>query len=247
MNAVFSAKSVKEMVNVIKDIMMDVNICFENGKMVMSGVDPEHVALVNWTVESETIQSDHLAIGVYMTAIYKFLRNAEKGDDLIMEANDLTGIKLRLKGEKKMIEYFFYNIVLPYQPAISIPKYHHDGHVFIKAAAFQKCLRDISYNSKVLTLWVDHKGIITLSTKGDSGIGTFSFEEEDVVWAYKNFDIFEKCYYLQYFEKFIKSNISESIAIKFDNLLYLAYNKDDEDGTHHELTMGIAPFSGQLS
>jgi len=233
------------MVNVIKDLMMDVNLHFSEGEMWMSGVDPEHVGVVNWRIQNSSIVSDGAVVGVYMTAIYKFLRNAEKDDDLLIEVGDQTGIKFRLKNEKRDISYFFYNLIIP-ETAINVTLNHYDGHVFIKASLLQKNFRDIAYSSKVINVKVDKMGNLTFTSKGDSGIGSFTLSvlDERLTWAYRHFDSYDCCFYLQYFDKFIKSNIADYISVKFDKLIYLNYEVSDDD-IAHSLTLGLAPFAEQ--
>ena len=245
-DATLPAKIVKEMVNVIKDLTMDVNIHFDTGKIEMSGIDPEHVCVVYWCIRNDKITADHSVYGMYMNSLYKFLRSAEKDDNLVIKSED-KGLKFSITSPNKQIEFTFYNIIIPVEPIVQLNRDNTDGQVFIKTSVLQKALRDISHNSKIVKLEVDTLGSISFITKGDSGIGgiLFSYDSPDIVWCYRHFDSYKKSFYIQYFDKFVKSSVTEFISFKFDSLLYMEYIHDCEEGVHN-LTIGLSPFIDSL-
>ena len=87
------AQPFKAVLNVLKDLLTDVNIRFEQGEVRITGVDPEKIAVVQAdivTVEEYICTGDNVYVGVNIPYLYKAFRGVGRDDTFEMRINRAT-------------------------------------------------------------------------------------------------------------------------------------------------------------
>lgn len=231
-NAILPARTVKELLSILKDWLDDVNIYTKNGSMVISGLDAEKIAVIRLEIKSPDIESSEDSInGINLTSLYKFIRSCEK-DELLKISSTEGGLCFKLYTS----EFEFRNLIIPdetFDLGLS-----YVVNTVVDTRKFQRSLREIGSNSTTIDVEVTEGGI-KLNTSNDDGVGNafVPFETGTIVSLHKY------KYFFKYIEKFTKSSNNEKIhfRMKADGAISLAYEKTIHDTIAH-LILVIAPI-----
>lgn len=252
-----NALQIKAIIDILKDLITDANLCFKKDEVSIVQMDPERVVAVSASINQifsyQREGDEDLMIGVNMQNLYKILRGVNKNNVLKMEIMENTKNVLKITIENLVNETIsttsLYSLDIPKEQP-SIPMFTYDAVLRMPTLDFVKTIKDLSHGSKKITITATrqqypHLSYLTLSTKGDVYVYTTSISicpsEGGLEWLSFMEDKVHGQFFSRYIEKFGKPQISKTIelSMKKSGTLCLSY-PEMEIGS---LSMIIAPIS----
>ena len=156
----------------LKEILQDVNICFDSNGMKIAAMDPTKVAFVHLKLNADDIRSDgghyycecdhnpdgseiKRTLGVNLGNLFKIIKMVTKDDSIsfFVERGDEQhlGVKIenRIKNLATTIKYKLYDLN---QDDISIQDFEFDTEIAISSNDFTKHVRDMSHLSSIMEI-----------------------------------------------------------------------------------------------
>lgn len=167
------SNAIKTLFEVLKEILHDVNIYFDQNGMRIMTVDGSHVALIHLFLEASNFEEYHcerpLHLGVNMSNMFKLLKTATNQDTMVLfMENDIKfdlGIQIE-NAEKKTKTTFTLKLLDVDIEALKMPEIQFDSVITMPSMYFQRLCKDMSNISDTLTI-TSNRNQITLSCKGD--------------------------------------------------------------------------------
>lgn len=211
------AQPFKAVLNVLKDLMTDVNIRFEQNEIRILGVDPEKVAVIQAeivTVEDYTCTDNNVYVGVNVPYLYKALRGVGREDTLEMQINRATPNTLEitvLTPEKTVRSSLsLKSLDVPLEQAV-IPDVQYDAIATLNATDLLRALRDVSHVSKRVALG-KMQDTVTLLASGPMGVSHLALRPS---WVKYTEGPMHGLYLVRYLEKFVKPTTGKTVDICF--------------------------------
>jgi proliferating cell nuclear antigen len=165
--------SLKTLFEVLKDVLTDVNIIFDQTGIKIMAMDGNHVALIHLKLEAENFEyfycKQKTMIGVCMMSIHKLMKTISNSDTVTMYMDttntDLLHISIR-NSEKNSITNFSLKLLDIDEEELEIPDVEIDCIITMNANEFQKLCRDM-INIKDVIRITSEKDKISFACEGD--------------------------------------------------------------------------------
>lgn len=230
------ASTFKQVIDALKEILMDVNLEFDETGMKVVALDNTHVVLVHLKLEADKFETYHcekkVYVGINMLKLHLLIKTIGNNDvlTLFIDKNDTNHLGINIENPDKNMKTIYKLAMLDINVInINIPPADFQTVITMPSIDFQKIVRDM-HN---LADFIEIRNVgdqITFSCKGDfcsqeTHIGS---EKTSTVNIKNNSDqeIIQGVYNLKYLSTFTKctnlSNIVE-VFIKNSYPLVLSY------------------------
>lgn len=253
------SNAIKTLFEVLKEILHDVNIFFDQSGVRIMTVDGSHVALIHLFLDSSNFEEYHCSqpmhLGVNMTNIFKLLKTATNQDTVVFFMKDNTEFELGIQienSEKKTKTVFMLKLLDVDVETLKLPQIEFDSIITMPSMYFQRLCKDMSNISDTLII-TSKKNQIILSCKGDFASQQTIIEDnvnmaEGMTFDQNSNEVVTGHYLLKYLvlfnkasslcntmELYMKNNFPLILKYKVANLgelrLCLAPKIDDEDAS----------------
>lgn len=224
------ASTFKQVIDALKEILMDVNLEFDETGMKVVALDNTHVVLVHLKLEAdrfETYQCEKkIYVGINMLKLHLLIKTISNNDvlSLFVERGDPNHLGINIENAEKNMRTTYKLSMLDINVLnISIPPADFQTVITMPSIDFQKIIRDMHNLSDMIE--VRNVGNqLTFSCKGDfctqdTQLGT---EKNNSISITKNVDndheIIQGVYSLKYLSTFTKcTNLSNVVEIYIKN------------------------------
>lgn len=227
------ASPFKNVVALMKELLTDVQFIFRRGYLEIIGLDAESVSILKARIPHEMDLSEDVIVGSYLTEFYKFLRNAEKDDTILLGVEDspqnFQYLVCRLNSEihERRSWYKFPHVQVD-SSRLVFPEIRYDQCLTFKTTNLQKALREIAYQQstcqqKVVDITISEAKGFSMSTFSIlQGGGSVTLFPENVVCGYHG------TFYSRYLLKFLRVAVAAEIQmyLKQGGPLVLAYTME---------------------
>jgi len=232
------ASTFKQVIDALKEILMDVNLEFDETGMKVVALDNTHVVLVHLKLEADRFETffceKKLYVGINMLKLHLLIKTISNNDilTLFVESNDTNHLGIQIENPDKNLKTTYKLSMLDINVLnISIPPADFQTVITMPSVDFQKIIRDM-HN---LADFIEIRNVgnqITFSCKGDfcsqeTHVGT---EKNPSISITKNtqneHEIIQGIYSLKYLSTFTKcTNLSNVVEIYIKNTypLVLSY------------------------
>jgi len=169
------ASVIKNLFESIKEILVDVNIMFNENSMQCTAIDGNKVALVHFQLDTHRFEyyncqpGPPLIIGINMNSIYKLIKPVTPGDTIIMKVYKNERCKLYIiieNTEKHTRTSSVLKLLDIDQEIIDIPDVEFDNIITIPCSDFQRHCKDIMTVSDKVT-FLCHENMFAMKCTGD--------------------------------------------------------------------------------
>lgn len=221
------AKMFKTLVDVLKDILMDVNVEFTKDGVHIRSVDPEKMCILD--IHLETFDHEYqcdspVVFGLHLPLLYKCLRTVTSTDILEIsifhdqnQEETVKVMKLSIHPTEADISRSVYLPpidLIPDEIPLNVPEYKNFAVVDMKE--LQKALKDVSHLSKKVTFTVqkENPGGLNLYSYHAMASSTVRVSTSDATIEEENVS---KEFYCRNLEKILKLHFLEKeIRIDYD-------------------------------
>lgn len=229
------SNALRTLVEVLKDVLNDINICFDNTGMKIMAMDGGHVALIHMKLHAEKFEhyfcESKINVGLSMTAWYKLMKTVNNSDTVSMfidsDNNHELGITIE-NADKNSCTTFMLKLLDVDDDELNIPDVEINCVVTMPSNDFQRMCRDMLNIGDTVELISTNEGLLfkcngdfarqeTLIGETTHGL-TFNKKDEEVISGK---------FALKYINLFTKStNLCNTIELylKPDYPLILKYN-----------------------
>lgn len=224
----------------LKNIIVDVNIDFDEHKMYIQGMGVSHVCLFELVLQndwfSEYEVKEPFVMGIHSEFMSKMLGCLEDGQKITMymkENADKLSVDFDSSGEIKTIRKCFEMPLMNIESDhLTIPENEYEADIAIMSDEFTDLISQLSIFGEELNINCNME-TIDLSSKGDLGQMTASIKEEDIVeYAIEEDVTVDLCVGLKFIQNMCGfSKISEVAYLHCSRgtPIKLHYSLDDED------------------
>ncbi len=232
------ANTFKQVVDALKEILMDVNLEFDETGLKIVALDNTHVVLVHLKLEADKFETYYcekpLYVGINMLKLHLLIKTITNSDvlTLFVDRNDSNHLGIMIENPDKNLKTLYKLSMLDINVInIKIPPVDFQTVITMPSVDFQKIIRDM-HN---LADYIEIRNVgnqITFSCKGDfcTQETTISAEKNQGVSITKNaeqeHEIIQGVYSLKYLSTFTKcTNLSNVVEIYIKNAypLILSY------------------------
>lgn len=259
MNFQHNAYEIRNLFDIMKDVVTDVCIVFSKTDISIRTVDPENIVVVNMIIQNPDKYSfefdDPVYIGVNMQNLYKLIRGATSVHQIQFEIHKDTQNVLKIiishPSTGIVSTTSLYSLDMKKSQPILSP-YTYDAVCRLPTAQMLRAIKDLSHGSKKITISSskeDSAANLWFSSSGMSYVYTTSIaispSQDGLMWIYKNKDKLNGQYITKYIERFCKPTVGKLIELSFkeDGLLTLSYPLMKLG----ELSMTVAPIIDQIN
>ena len=221
------ASAFKAAFEVLKDILNDVNIYFDNVGMRILTLDTARVALVDFELQADNFEeyecTNPIVAGVNVTNMFKLLKTISNTDTLSMELNNRDSLKITIENPtKKTCTKFDLKLLDIDEDHIEVPDIPIATVTILSSVDFQRICRDMNNLSTEIEIKRKENSLV-ISCSGDFANQETVIDCVDVVNS-----IYSGVYSLKYLNIFTKatgmcSNVQ--LMQEVDNrFLILQYN-----------------------
>ena len=207
--------SIKTLFEVLKDVLTDVNIIFDETGVKIMAMDGNHVALIHLKLEADKFEQyyckEKTMIGVCMMSFYKLMKTVSNSDTItmFMEENNTDQLHISVRNsDKNSITNFSLKLLDIDEEELEIPDVDIDCIVTMNSNEFQKLCRDMT----------NIKDTITITSEGDKI--TFACEGDFAKWE----TIIGETSHGLMFSKQTDDYISAEYSLKYINLFTKSTN-----------------------
>lgn len=235
------ASPLKNVFDVLKDLVTDVNLIFKTNGLHITAFDQEKIVAV--TLGLDGLQSynkrtnEDLYIGINMQHLYKIMRSVTSDHEVLMEISPETVnvIKITIVHPTNGIASVtsLYSLDLP-RDSVFVPNVNYECHGTIPTSSLLKTIKDLSHGSKKITFHAKQSSpphFLTLASKGTLYSYTTAVSicpsEVGLQWNRFEADIISNIYTSKFIEKFLKPSLCKKVDILLssDGMLRLEYNE----------------------
>lgn len=180
------ATSFRNIFEVLKDIINDVNIYFDSKGVHIDTLDTARVSLVHVFLAAENFEeyscpAQVVIAGINISNTYKLLKSITPNDTLSMAINDCEFMDIMIQNDdKKSSTRFRLKLLEIDEEILDVPDVPMDTITTIPSIDFQRLCRDMGNLSNEITIHRDLKNL-TLSCRGDFANQSTCIECPDVV------------------------------------------------------------------
>lgn len=207
------ASSIRTVFEVLKDIINDINIVFDETGMHLSTLDAAHVTFINMNLPHDNFEmyecKTRTLAGINLLNTFKILKTITNNDTLTLRIDQADTMQIVIENESKKTMSKFQMKLLDINDEIyEYPSLKMDAHTIIPSVVFQRIIRDMSYLSDIVII-KRHGDKLTFQCDGDF------VSQETSVDCTETIDFqLEDRYSLKYITMFIKAaSICSNIEI----------------------------------
>jgi proliferating cell nuclear antigen len=226
--------SIKILIESLKEVLTDINMCFDSNGLKVMTMDNARVALVYVRLLKDNFEEyfcDHKTIcGINMIYLFKLLKTVGNNDVLSLfirkdNTNEL-GIRIENKDKNTVTESFLKMLDIS-EEKLDIPDIQYDSVISMPSSDFQRYCRDLSVISNQVTISSSESRFI-LEAVGDFASQKIMIGEAQngLIISKKNQNVHET-FDLKYLNSFTKStNLCSTVEIflKKEYPLVIEYN-----------------------
>lgn len=174
----------KSLLEVLKDIINDVNLCFDSTGMKIVAFDVARVTLVHMFMSAENFEEysckQEIYVGINVLNMFKLLKSISNNDILSMSVTD-EALNITLTNDsKKSTSKFSIKLLDLNEDILDIPDIEMPISTSIPSIDFQKIVRDMSLISDDMNI-VREGNIIRFEANGDFASKTTQIEQSDTI------------------------------------------------------------------
>jgi proliferating cell nuclear antigen len=224
------ATTFKQVVDALKEILMDVNLEFDETGMKVVALDNTHVVLVHLKLDADKFETFYcekkLYVGINMLKLHMLIKTVSNNDILtiFVDRDDPNNLGIRIEKPDKNVRTTYKLAMLDINVLnINIPPADFETTITMPSVDFQKIIRDM-HN---LTDYIEISNVenqLSFKCKGDF------CSQETIIGADKNntititkdnskkFEIIQGVFSLKYLCMFTKcTNLSSTVEINIKN------------------------------
>lgn len=235
-----NAGQLKQVFDVIKDLVTDVNFVFTETKLYMTTTDPHKIVVISLHMDSlfeyKNYSDSIVFFGINIPHLYKMIRGVTQDHVMKFEIDQNTPniMKITISHLTKGIVSVtsLYALDLP-KEEVCLPEMTFEMTATIPTKDLQRIVKDLSHGSKKISISAIEAQCpryLNFSTQGDvySYATSISLCPSETGMIWKTF-LTEKIsgrYLIKYIEKFIKPQLSDIIdlSINQESILSLCYD-----------------------
>lgn len=151
------ANAIKCILEVLKDILSDVNIIFDETGLRILALDSARVALVNVFLEASKFEEYQCAsrtiAGINISNTYKILKSISNSDTMTMDITDNQVLKITVHNvAKKTTTVHELKLLDINDEGLDVPDIELDSVTVVLSTEFQKICRDMTHLSQYVTI-----------------------------------------------------------------------------------------------
>lgn len=174
----------KSLLEVLKDIINDVNLCFDSTGMKIVAFDVARVTLVHMFMSAENFEEysckKEIYVGINVLNMFKLLKSISNNDILSMSVTDETLNVILTNDSKKSTSKFSIKLLDLNEDILDIPDIEMPILTSIPSLDFQKIVRDMSLISDDVKI-TREKNIIRFESDGDFASKMTQIEQTDTI------------------------------------------------------------------
>lgn len=207
------ASSIRTVFEVLKDIINDINIVFDEKGMHLSTLDTAHVTFINMNLPNDNFEvydcPRRTLAGINLLNTFKIFKTITNNDTLSLSIRETDTMEILIENDtKKTTSKFMLKLLDINDEIYEYPSLQMDVHTIIPSTVFQRIIRDMSYLADAVII-KRHGNKLTFQCDGDFVSQETSIDCADDV----EYDIDFK-YSLKYITMFIKAaSICSNIEI----------------------------------
>lgn len=174
----------KSLLEVLKDIINDVNVCFDSSGVKIIAFDVARVTLVHMFMAAENFEeytcNKELFVGINVSNMFKLLKSITNNDVLSMEVNDECLNIMLTNDSKKSTSKFSIKLLDLNEDILDIPELDMPFSTQVPSLDFQKIVRDMINIGNDVTI-TRTKNKIEFDCKGDFASKTTTMEQTEEI------------------------------------------------------------------
>lgn len=203
-----SASQLKAVSGILKDILTQVWILFDNEYIEILNVDPEKIVTIHFRVQPPAsdyhCQSRHV-FSIYAQTLYKVMRGISKDQTAQLSMSSPSCLYINMDESKNAVVL---QTLQDSAPSFVCPFIAHNVVVDMETKHLHNILRDLSSISRHLIVELSED---KLTLMGNDAFGTIS--AFTIPTAYHKQTILKQTFILKYIERFCKASVSKNIKI----------------------------------
>lgn len=223
------ASTFKQVIDALKEILMDVNLEFDETGMKVVALDNTHVVLVHLKLEADKFETYYCEkktyVGINMLKLHLLIKTIGNNDvlTLFIDRNDPNNLGINIENPDKNMKTVYKLAMLDINVInINIPPADFQTVITMPSIDFQKIVRDM-HN---LADFIEIRNVgnqISFSCKGDfctqeTHIGTEKTSGVNITKNNSDQEIIQGVYNLKYISTFTKcTNLSNIVEIYIKN------------------------------
>lgn len=143
--------AIKTLFEVLKEIIHDVNVTFDETGLRVLCMDGSHVSLVHLKLEAANFEKYHckrkMVVGINMGSVFKLIKSVGSHDVLVFYIRDKNTSELGIRienSEKNAVTEYKYKLLDIDAHEISMPDVVFSSVITIPSQYFQRLVRDMS-------------------------------------------------------------------------------------------------------
>jgi proliferating cell nuclear antigen len=229
----------KQVVDALKEILMDVNLEFDHTGMKIIALDTTHIVLVHLKLEADRFETylcqKKLYIGINMLKLHMLIKTVSNNDvlTLFVEKDDPNHLGIRIENPQKNLRTTYKLSMLDIDVInISIPPVDFETTITMPSVDFQKIIRDMHNLADFIEI-SNVESQLSFKCKGDfctqeTIIGVDKNQNISITKNTSNtHEIIQGVFSLKYLVMFIKcTNLSNTVELYIKNTfpLILCYS-----------------------
>lgn len=180
------ASTFKQVIDALKEILMDVNLEFDETGMKIIALDNTHVVLVHLKLDADRFETYRCAkklyVGINMLKLHMLIKTVSNNDvlTLFIDEEDPNNLGIRIENQEKNLRTTYKLAMLDIDVInINIPPADFETIITMPSSDFQKIIRDMHNLSDFIEI-SNVESQLSFKCKGDFA------QQETVIGADKN-------------------------------------------------------------
>lgn len=210
-----NAHELKQITDVLKDILSECWFTFDQDTITMKNVDPEKVVAVSLFMRPDKNQyqcPNKFVFPFYIQTLYRIFRAVKPNDTCTITQGIGGTLQISIFSQTKMLKNEI--VMQPLQTDIidfHQVQHHYDVNVDFQCQDLYHILHDLSSLSRKITIQINGQDV-SFSAEDDFGTNS-TYKQSFSILNYR----FKGTYLAKYLEKFCKPVLSKSISLKISN------------------------------
>ena len=246
----------KTMIEALKEILVDINIEFNESGIKIMEIDATQSVLVHLKLDANQFQvyncNKRMIIGLSVINLFKLIKTITNNDilQLFIEENDENTLNICIENsEKKYYTKYQLNLLEIDYNEYDFPNKKFESQIILPSQCLQKICRDMQHLSDIVEVQVIQNSLI-FKCEGDFAKQETIFKEtdtklennkdENIIFKENNENIIQGYYSLKHLISFTKcTNLCQSLEIYINNNYPLIIVYDI--GNMGKLTLCLSP------
>lgn len=232
------ATTIKQVIDALKDILMDVNLEFDDTGLKIIAMDTTHVVMVHLKLNADKFEKYYcekkLFVGINILKLHMLIKTICNGDilTLFVDHDNANSLGIRIENTNKNLRTTYYLSMLDINALeYHIPPVDFQSIITMPSNDLQKIIRDMSNLADTIEIRSIENNIY-FKCKGDcieqeTILGTENNQNLNIISNNNNQDIIQGVYSLKYLTMFTKcTNLNNVVEVYLKNNfpIILKYN-----------------------